>query len=406
MSVTYGLYLLLASILVTFSLVPGPVQPAVDRLSGRWDAIVTVNGVEVPFPFEIDVDGASATGTFFNGDRRIPSTGGRFANGVLTLSFDQYATSLEASLTGGQLIGEYRRARGGHAFRATPARARPRSAIGDVPSIAGTWIVRARGSKGEAAWRFVVAQKNDDISATILRVDGDTGTLAGGYRDGRFVLSHFSGVRPLLLEVEPKPDGTLTLRQNRRTELVAVREGTARANDIGAPTDPAAHTTFKDAAEPFHFAFPDLDGRIVTDRDPRLAGKVLLINISGSWCPNCHDEAPFLVSLYRAYRQRGLEIVTLSFEEPDQLANPTRLRAFIRAYGIEHTVLVAGNPDELQAKIPQAVNLNAFPTTFIIGRDGRVRATHAGFPSPASGEFYRKAESTVRAEVERLLAER
>jgi len=68
--------------------------------------------------------------------------------------------------------------------------------------------------------------------------------------------------------------------------------------------------------------------------------------------------------------------------------------------------LVPGNPDELQAKVPQAVNLNAFPTTFVLGRDGRVRATHAGFPSPGSGEFYRKAERDVRAEVERLLAER
>ena len=407
MSVIYGLYLLLATILVTFSLAPSPAEPAADRLNGRWDAIVTVNGVEVPFPFEIEVDGAAATGTFFNGDRRIQSTSGRFANGTLTLTFDQYATSLEASWVDGRLTGEYRRSRGAYVFSAVPAKARPRSTIpSNAPSIGGTWIVRARGSKGEAAWRFIVAQKQDEVSATILRVDGDTGTLTGNYRDGRFVLSHFSGVRPLLLEVEPKPDGTLTLRQNKRSELVAVREGTALASEIGTPTDPTAHTTLKDAAEPFHFAFPDLSGRVVTERDSTLAGKVVLVNISGSWCPNCHDEAPFLVSLYRAYRQRGLEIVTLSFEEPDQIANPSRLRAFIRTYGIEHTVLIAGSPDELQDKVPQAVNLNAFPTTFVIGRDGRVRATHAGFPSPGSGEFYRQAEKDVRAEVERLLAEK
>ena len=61
MSVIYGLYLLLATILVTFSLAPSPAEPAADRLNGRWDAIVTVNGVEVPFPFEIEVDGAAAT---------------------------------------------------------------------------------------------------------------------------------------------------------------------------------------------------------------------------------------------------------------------------------------------------------------------------------------------------------
>ena len=73
-----------------------------------------------------------------------------------------------------------------------------------APSIAGTWILAAAGNKGEAAWRFVVDQKGGDVSATILRVDGDTGTLSGSFKDGAFVLSHFSGARPLLLEVTPR----------------------------------------------------------------------------------------------------------------------------------------------------------------------------------------------------------
>ena len=161
----------------------------------------------------------------------------------------------------------------------------------------------------------------------------------------------------------------------------------------------------KDAAEPLRFSFPDLTGQIVTNADARFRGKVLLVNISGSWCPNCHDEAPFLASLYRTYQPKGFEIVTLSFEEGDQLTNPTRLRAFIAQYGIGYTVLVAGEPAQLAEKVPQAVNLNAFPTSFLVGRDGRVRGVHAGFPSPGSGDFYTKAERDVTSEVERLLAE-
>ncbi|MEZ5286715.1 MAG: TlpA disulfide reductase family protein [Vicinamibacterales bacterium] len=46
----------------------------------------------------------------------------------------------------------------------------------------------------------------------------------------------------------------------------------------------------------------------------RFRGKVVLVNISGSWCPNCHDEAPFLAALHRRFKDRGFEIVTLSFE--------------------------------------------------------------------------------------------
>jgi len=70
------------------------------------------------------------------------------------------------------------------------------------------------------------------------------------------------------------------------------------------------------------------------------------------------------------------------------------------------TVLVPGEPDTVAAKLPQAVNINAFPTSFFVGRDGRVRGTHAGFPSPGSGEYYTKAERDVTARIEKLLAER
>ena len=375
-------------------------------LAGRWDAIVVANGVEVPFPFELVADGSALKGSFFNGERRITSTPGRLENGVLVLRFAQYAASLTATVKDGQLAGEYRRARSGPLpFRAVRA-SNARAATVNAPSIAGTWIVTAKSNKGESAWRFIAKQNGAEVSATILRVDGDTGTLTGSYRDGRYVLSHFSGARPLLLEVTPAADGTLTLKQNGQTELVAAREDAPRAKAIGAPTDPALHTSVKNSAEPFQFSFPDLQGRIVSNTDPKFAGKVVLVNISGSWCPNCHDEAPFLASLYRKYRGKGLEIVALSFEEADQLANPTRLRAFIDTYGLEYTVLLSGEPEQLAEKVPQAINLNAFPTTFILGRDGRVRAVHAGFPSPGSGEFYTKAERDMISQVERLLAER
>jgi thiol-disulfide isomerase/thioredoxin len=243
------------------------------------------------------------------------------------------------------------------------------------------------------------------VEATILRVDGDTGTLTGGFRDGKFVLGHFSGARPLRLEVTPLGDGQLQLVLNGEPELRAVPAAAAAAADIGAPTDSSRHTSVKDPSEPFRFAFPDLEGRLVTNEDAKFRGKVVLVNVSGSWCPNCHDEAPFLVSLYEEYRDRGLEIVSLSFEEEKQLEDPVRLRTFIETYGIDYTVLLAGEPRDAQEKIPQAVNLNAFPTTFILGRDGRVRAVHAGFPSPGSGAFYEQAEREITETVERLLAE-
>ena len=162
------------------------------------------------------------------------------------------------------------------------------------------------------------------MSATILRVDGDTGTLSGTWRDGRYVLSHFSGARPTLLEVTPIDATTLRLKQNGQTEYVATRADLPRAKEAGEPTDPALHTSVKDPNEPFRFAFPDLKGQIVTNEDPRFRGKVVIVNIGGSWCPNCHDEAPFLSSLYQKYQGKGLEVVLLSFEEAEQLHESRR----------------------------------------------------------------------------------
>jgi thiol-disulfide isomerase/thioredoxin len=382
--------------------------------AGLWDATVVVNiqngdSIEVPFRFEIACGGVSCAaprGSFFNGDDKVTSTSGRFADGMLALSFDEYGTKLEATVSNGGLDGQYGRGTRGAPYPFHAKRFRPIEA-GDknIPSIAGLWNVQVKSSKGESAWQLIVRQSGAEVSAAILRVDGDTGTLTGSYHDGRFVLSHFSGARPLRVDLTPSADGTLALVQNKDNPLTALRADQALAKGLPQPTDPSRFTSVKDPTEPLHFSFPDLDGRTVSNTDPRFRGKVVLVNISGSWCPNCHDEAPFLVELYKKYRARGLEIVGLSFEEEAQLKNPVRLRAFMKRYGIGYTVLLPGEPKDLNEKLPQGVNLNSFPTTFFLGRDGKVRSAHAGFPGKASGKFHNEARDEITALVERLLAE-
>ncbi len=380
---------------------------AAESLPQRWDATVNVNGVEIPFRFDLSVDGTNATGNFFNGDEPMPSSSGRLSNGTLLLNWDPFASKLEATLRDGVLDGQYTRqstTRAVYPFHAKPYSGAQASREA-APSIAGTWQIPTKSPKGELAWRLIVEQSGANVSASILRVDGDTGALTGTYRDGKFVLSHFSGLRPALFEITLQKDGSLDILQNGKTKLTAIRWDKARAQGLPEPTDPTKHTTVKDPGESFRYSFPDLDGHLITNNDARFRGKVVLVNIMGSWCPNCHDETPFLVELYRKYHERGLEIVALSFEEADQLKNPTRLRAFIKKYGIEYTVLLGGEPDQAKDKLTQAVNWNAWPTTFILGRDGLVRAVHAGFPSSATGDLHRQAKAEFAGEVEKLLKE-
>ncbi len=145
---------------------------------------------------------------------------------------------------------------------------------------------------------------------------------------------------------------------------------------------------------------------MVSNADARFKNKVVIVTISGSWCPNCHDEAPVLVDLYNRYHAQGLEIVMLGFEYTGILdRDREQLRRFAARYHIEFPVLLAGTtePGEVARKLPQLENFGAFPTGIFIGRDGRVKEIHAGFEGPATGERFLQLKARLDALVRRLL---
>jgi thiol-disulfide isomerase/thioredoxin len=255
-------------------------------------------------------------------------------------------------------------------------------------------------------------QSGAEFSGSILRVDGDTGTLVGHWRDGKLVLSHFAGERPNLFEATLNADGTLAVTLNGNAHYLVVRTEQARAKGIPEPPDPSRYTSVKDPTKPFEFAFPDVTGKLVSNTDPRFRGKVVIVSIGGSWCPNCHDEAPFLSELDRDYRARGLEIVGVMFEnDPDPKVARPRVQSFIKRYAVQYPMLIAGTTQAtptsktIAEALPQVVNFGAYPTTIFLGRDGRVRSVHAGFASPATGEEHVRLKKELRELVDRLLTE-
>ncbi len=389
----------------------GPVAVMAGSLEGRWDAAITVNGTVIPFRLDITGDGASLTGTLYNGDEKQTTTRAEFENGALVLELGHYLTRIVANEKNGRLEGRVEmrgdKTPDGSPFQAT--RHVPRAAVSaDAPSIAGVWEIPHESPKGEKAWRFIVKQSGADVSAAILRVDGDTGALTGSFENGAFVLSHFDGSRPARMEIRTAPDGTLQITQsgsNRDGTLVAYRPEVARAKGLPEPANYLTHTTVRDPNEIFTFKFPDVNGRILSNDDPKFKDKVILAIVTGTWCPNCHDEAQYLVQLYKKYRSQGLEIVALDFEEPEQQDSLARVRAFVKKYGVEYTYLIAGAPIEMWEKVPQAVNLNTWPATLFVGRDGKVKLISAGFAAPASGEYNDQLKTEFTSTIERLLAE-
>jgi thiol-disulfide isomerase/thioredoxin len=270
----------------------------------------------------------------------------------------------------------------------------------------------ATASRDTRTWQVFLRQSGAEVTGSILRVDGDTGTLVGHWRSGKLVLSHFAGERPNLFEATMNPDGTLAVTLNGNAHYLVVRSDEARAKGIPEPPDPSRYTSVKDPTTAFRFAFPDLSGKLVSDTDVQFRGKVVIVSIGGSWCPNCHDEAPFLSELYKEYRARGLEIVGLMFEnDPDPKVSRPRVQSFIKRYAVQYPMLIAGttNPTPTSKTIaealPQLVNFGAYPTTIFLGRDGKVRSVHAGFASPATGAEHVRLKQELRELVARLLAE-
>ena len=387
-------------------------------IAGRWDAVLSKDGVDIPFRLDIKGHGPTLKGVFYDGFKPYDgTTSATFEDGKLTLNIDHYLSTISANLDHGQLTGDLSN-KGKPAYSFTATRHHDAQTREKAPQIAGNWIIPldAPSSKGEKAFRFVVRQHGPEVAAAILRIDGDTGSYSGEYQDGKWVLSHFDGGRPGVIIVTPEQDGSLEIAQHveshgkpttdggRAPVLKAVRAELAKG--LPAPDGFLTHTTAKDPNETFKFAFPDMEGKLVTNDDARFKGKVVLAVVSGTWCPNCHDEAQYLVQLDKKYRDKGLAIVDFDFEEPDQQSSLEREKAFDKQYGVKYTSLLAGEPSQMHEKVPQLANLDTWPATIFIGRDGKVKAVHAGFSSPASGKFNTDLKKEFEGRIEQLLAEK
>ena len=411
--------LILATALLIASSAFPQAPPDAASVHGLWDATIVANGAEIPFRFEIAANGSGVQGFFFEGERKVGSTAGSFVDGVLRLEYDFLNTTLDLKVENRELVGTYLNKRA----NAKPQDVRMRrftplvAGTTEPPAVAGNWEMRrlaeeATASRDSRTWHVFLRQSGAEVSGSILRVDGDTGTLVGRWQDNTLVLSHFAGERPNLFEATMNPDGTLAVTLNRTAHYLVARSGEARMKGIPEPPDPSRYTSVKDPTAPFRFACPDLTGKLVSNDDARFQGKVIILAIGGSWCPNCHDEAPFLSEVYSEYRGRGLEIVGLMFEnDPDPRVSRPRVQSLIKRYGAQYPMLLAGTMQPspttktINDALPQLVNFGAYPTTIFLGRDGRVRSVHAGFASPATGAEHVRLKQELRELIERLLAE-
>jgi thiol-disulfide isomerase/thioredoxin len=325
----------------------------------------------------------------------------------LVLEMADYDAAITAVQRGDSLLGFYRNV-GNRGPRVIPFRARR-----------GRWPVEPAGETLLGSWDATFVQENrtsprviriangsTGIEAAFVANSGDYGLFWGGATTDSLEIGHFDGT--FVFRITGRLSGD-TLRGiyhaglRTQTPWYAVRS-TGRRH-----LTPSLEVTRADTVAPFRFAFPDLDGRMVTNEDPRFRGKVLLVDIFGTWCSTCHDAAPVLVQLHRDFHARGLEILGLAYEVTgDSAVDKRQVRRFRDKFGIPWTLLVAGiNVTEATAAtLPQLLGFTAYPTFLFLGRDGRIRKVHAGFVGPAGGELHERQVRELRRLVEELLAER
>jgi thiol-disulfide isomerase/thioredoxin len=376
-----------------------------ENLTGLWDATVITDGVHVPFRMKLSQKGTTAQGTLYDGRIEYKSDAGNYERGKLHLHWNITNADLDVTFDGKELKGKYvtRRSHTKLLTKEVVAmRAAPTMENAKAASVAGRWTIKSNDNDPKKVWSITIQQRGTDIAGAIERLDGDSGTLSGTITDRKLVMSHFSGIRPAVLTGEVMPDGVMKLLFNETQEMTGLRADTAIASGV-KPIDPTQYTKVKNPNEPFAFSFRDVEGKLVSNTDAQYKGKVVLVNITGSWCPNCNDDAPVLDALYKKYKTQGLEIVGLSFESGDIDYDRDRVKAFVARNKVTYPILIAGTVDNIATQLPFVENFAGYPTTFFLDRSGKVKLIHDGFSGPGTGVEYERLKAEIDSEVRKLL---
>ncbi|RRB12611.1 peroxiredoxin family protein [Larkinella knui] len=372
---------------------------------GFWRGTFAVaNGNEAPFNFELK----GPTAWLLNGSERFELKGVTQKGDSLFLPVDIYDAVLKAKIENGKaLSGIFKRLNTATPDPGIPFRAEfgQRYRFTEKPaaasvSLQGKWDVTI----GKTGTVGVFSQTGSKITGTFLTTTGDYRYLEGSVEGDEFALSAFSGSSPSL--IKGKISGNELTAEWITARGVQPVKGTRNAQ--AALPDAYTLTKSKDGV-PFNFTFPDaFTGKPVSLNDPKYKGKVVVVTILGSWCPNCLDETAFLAPWFRANRRRGVEIIGLAFERKNDPAfAKTRLEALKKRFGVEYDLLFAGQADKQYASsvLPALSEVLSFPTTIYINRQGEVTKIHTGYTGPATGAYYEEFVKEFNADLDQLLKE-
>jgi thiol-disulfide isomerase/thioredoxin len=384
-------------------------------------------GGELPFLLELSIADGRCRAWIRNGTERFEVPRAGFDNRrKLTLNIDYYASriwatddvpveNLNDTSLPKSLRGKWIKVGRGDKLTEIPFRAEPYAGYRFKPpegmhaqmmyaSPFGKWKVKFSKSDEPAIGVFN-AMPDGTVQGTFLTTGGDYRYLAGDFQYGRLRLSTFDGSHALLVDARMGVDGTLAGDLWSGDKWHDTWTAT-RADDAELPDAFSITTSATERVNLADYRFPDLDGQIRSLADVLGDGKVLIVEILGSWCPNCHDAAQHLQELREHYGPKGPRVVGLAFEYSGEFNEAAgQARKFAKRCGVTYPILLAGMAEKgaVPKALPFLKDFKAYPTTIVITNDGVIHAVHTGFSGPATGEAYERFRERFSDMIQKLL---
>ncbi|MEZ4803534.1 MAG: TlpA disulfide reductase family protein [Gelidibacter sp.] len=258
--------------------------------------------------------------------------------------------------------------------------------------ISGNWeAVFSQGVKGdEYVAKGIFKQDGSKVTGTFRTTTGDYRYLEGVMDGNELKLSAFDGSHAFLFTATVSNNamqGTFYSGNHFNEPFIAKR------NEKFELPDSNKLTFLKEGYDKIDFKFPDTSGKLVSLSDDRFKNKVIVLQIMGSWCPNCLDESRYFSEFYKEHQDKDIEFVALAFEySKTEAAAFKSIERLKDGVGINYPILLAqyGTSDKAKAqeKLPMLKQILSYPTTIFIDKTGKVRKIHTGFNGPATGEKY------------------
>jgi len=231
-------------------------------------------------------------------------------------------------------------------------------------------------------------QNGNHLTGTFITETGDYRFLEGSVQADKIYLSAFDGSHAFLFEAKILPDssliGSFISGSHYRTSWEARRNPGARL------ASPDSLTYLKEGYSKIAFDFPNTEGKNITLEDDRFQGKVKILQIMGTWCPNCRDETDFLLEFLENNPSEEIAVIALAFERYEKKDKALEaIKNYKKRMDIPYDVVLAGpsGKEEAARSLPMLNRILAFPTLIVLDRNNDIEWIHTGFNGPATSKY-------------------